>query len=144
MIENRIAESAGRVAVVAVIATADMILVLALCRATVMTARAGADDREMIDLQCRPPGARRMTVLAEIRRVDMCDRFFRGGRGTGGGVAGCALTRRSLEDAAQMAVRTGGVAMAAGQWESGREMVEFFIRNSGGVSENDPGREEQD
>lgn len=64
-------------AIVAIVPAGDVVLSLARCGASIVAARAGTDDREVIDLVGRFPAGRGMAVLAEVRGVDMGYRFFR-------------------------------------------------------------------
>lgn len=76
MVEYGAFEGAGGMAVVAVVPAGDMVLSLALGGTSVMAASAGTDDREMIDSEGRPPGIGGMAILAEVRGVEMGDRFL--------------------------------------------------------------------
>ena len=61
----------GRVAVVAVVASADMRRVLAGRHDAVVAAAARADDLRVVDGKCRYPAGRAVAVLAKIRRLDV-------------------------------------------------------------------------
>ena len=62
----------SRVAVVAIIATCNMIGVLARCDIAVVTGTAAPQHVQMVDREHRAPGTRAVAVLAGSRGLDVC------------------------------------------------------------------------
>ena len=71
MIEHRGCPGVRRVAIVAGIATGDVVRCLALCRRPVMTACAGAEHVGMVHAYHRDPAAVPVAVLAQVRGLDV-------------------------------------------------------------------------
>ena len=71
VIEDRTTPAVGGVAVVAAVATGDVVRCLALCGRPVVTAGTGTQYIGMVHAHHRGPAAVPMTVLTKVRRLDV-------------------------------------------------------------------------